>query len=114
MIFDMFFFIFDTLVMKEFIISFEKNDRLFEVTEESFDETGNKMWIFDLFKVFEIPFAEFIEGLVFLIDWYTFPEDSFLIETLGLGSEVVDKELDDDWDADLTNLVVLDGVDLFV
>lgn len=70
------------------------------------------MRIFDLFQVLVVPFPELTEGFVLLINGDTFSKDSLLIQPLRLGPEVMDKQLNDDGDPDVSNLIVLQLVDL--
>ena len=56
--------------------------------------------------------AEFLQSFVFLIDRHAFSKDPLLLESLRFGPEVVDKQLDDDWDAEFSKFIVLQPVDL--
>lgn len=65
-----------------------------------------------MFQILIVPFPEFTEGFILLINRDTFSEDSLLVQPLRFGPEVMDQQLNDDRDPDVSNLIVLQLVDL--
>lgn len=65
-----------------------------------------------MLQILVVPPTQLPQCLVLLIDRNTLPEKSLLIESFRLGPEVMDQQLQDDRDADVSYFVVLKRVDL--
>jgi hypothetical protein len=65
-----------------------------------------------MLQVLVIPFAQFVQSFIFLVNGNAFSKDSLLVQTLGLGSEVVNQQLNYYWDSDVPKLIVLQLVDI--
>lgn len=60
------------------------------------------MWVLHLLQVVVLLIVDFPEGEVLVIDADTLPEDAFLLEFVGVLSEVVDHNFKDLWYSPLT------------
>ena len=70
------------------------------------------MWIFDLLQILVVSLTKLVECLIFLIDWNTFTKNTLLIKSWRFGSEIVDKQLQNDRNTDISHLVVLQLIHL--
>ena len=104
--------VFDALIMKKGLIGLEEYDRLLEIAKEFFYEAGDEMRIFDLFQILVVSFAQLVERFVLLIDRDALSKDAFFVKALGFGPEVMNEQLNNDWDADVPDLIILKLIDL--
>ena len=102
-------FVADSLIVNQSFIGFERNQGNFEVAEKPFYQVGYQMRILDVLKILIVPLAEFIEGLIFLVNGDTFSEQPFLVKAFRLGAKIVNQKLDDDGDANVSYFVILEG-----
>jgi hypothetical protein len=104
--------VFDALIMEKGLVGLEEYDRLLEIAKELFYEAGDEMRIFDLFQILVVSFAQLVERFVLLIDRDALSKDAFFVEALWFGPEVVNEQLNNDWDADVPDLIILKLIDL--
>lgn len=102
------------LVMQHRFIASIGDNGFFQIRKEPFYEAGDQIWILYVFQILVVSAAELLQSFVFLIDGDALPEDALFPESLGFGSEVVDQKLNDDRNAKLSQLIILQLVDFLL
>jgi hypothetical protein len=100
------------LVVEEPVEEREGDDGLLEVGEELLDEAGDEVRVGDLLQVAEVASAQLLQGLVLLVDGDALPEDALLQQRLRLLLEVPHQQLQHHGDAQFSQLIILQLVDL--